>query len=174
MIAQPSFVTLVLPAALAAALAQSACDPVRSDQISALGGETNGVGPGPTHRPGQPCLLCHDGKLGNPVEFAVAGTVFRFASDRQPVSGATVTLRGADGSTFEASTNAAGNFYVLAQEWTPAYPMRVSIAGEGRSVDMKTHIGRDGSCAGCHFDPAGPDSYGHVSLVDPFADAAAP
>lgn len=151
-----------------------ACDPVRSDQIAALGGEAPGVGPGPEHRPGQPCLLCHDGKLGDPREFAVAGTVFRRADDREPASGVVVHLVGANGSTHDATTNAAGNFYVLPAQWTPAYPMFVSLDSEGIIVKMKTHIGRDGSCAGCHFDPPGPDSYGHVSLVDPFPDAGAP
>jgi hypothetical protein len=167
-----SMTALALVAILASA--GSACDPVRNDQIAALGGEVGGVGPGPSHRPGQPCLLCHDGKLGNPLEFAVAGTVFRLASTREPVSGATVTLKGADGSTYDATTNEAGNFYVEPSQWTPLYPLHVSITAEGHTVEMKTHIGRDGSCAGCHFDPAGPGSYGHVSLVDPYADAAAP
>lgn len=47
----------------------AACDPVRSDAVAALGGEAPGVPHGPTHRPGQPCLLGHS-------NFAVAGTVF--------------------------------------------------------------------------------------------------
>jgi hypothetical protein len=152
----------------------AACDPVRSDEVAALGDEAPGVGPGPSHRPGQPCLLCHDGKLGSPTEFAVAGTVFRLPTTREPVSGATVTLKGADGSSYDATTNGAGNFYVLPTQWTPSYPMHASIVAERQTVTMKTHIGRDGSCAGCHFDPAGPRSYGHVSLVDPYPDAAAP
>jgi hypothetical protein len=29
---------------------------------------------------------------------------------------------------------------------------------------MHTFIDRDGSCAGCHVDPSGPNSPGHVSL----------
>jgi hypothetical protein len=58
-------------------------------------------------------------------------------------------------------TNQAGNFYVLPSEWTPQYPVCVTID----RVPMLTLISRDGSCAGCHFDPAGPDSPGHVYLA---------
>ena len=163
--------TLVLFAALACA--HVACDPVRTNQIDALGGEAPGVGQGPHHRPGQPCLLCHDGKLGNATEFSVAGTVFRRAEDREPVEGVIIHLVGNDGSKHDVTTNAVGNFYVLPSQWMPAYPMLVSLEGDGIAVKMKTHVGRDGSCAGCHFDPPGPDSYGHVSLIDPFPDAGA-
>jgi hypothetical protein len=159
--------------ALFAALACThvACDPVRNDQIAALGDEVPGVEQGPEHRAGQPCLLCHDGKLTNAKEFSVGGTVFRRAVDREPVAGVLVHLLGADGSTHEATTNGVGNFYVRPTEWVPVYPMRVSLEAEGMVVPMRTHVGRDGSCAGCHFDPPGPGSFGHVSLVNPFPDA---
>lgn len=40
---------------------------------------------GGTHRPGQPCLLCHG--------FEVAGTVFEFADDTRGISGVRVALR---------------------------------------------------------------------------------
>ena len=162
--------------ALCTALAHAhvACDPVRNDQIAALGDEVPGVDQGPQHRPGQPCLLCHDGKLSNAKEFSVGGTVFRRPDDRAPVEGALVHLVGANGSTYDVTTNSVGNFYVRPSEWVPAYPMHVSLEADGIVVKMRTRIGRDGSCAGCHFDPPGPDSYGHVSLIDPFPDAGAP
>src|ERR1700683_3328645 len=47
------------------------CNPVLDDAIADLGPEKPGVHPGPLHRPGQPCLLCHDGALGDPQAFSV-------------------------------------------------------------------------------------------------------
>jgi hypothetical protein len=32
---------------------------------------------------------------------------------------------------------------------------------------MQSHIGSNGSCAGCHADPPGPDSPGHVYFNQP-------
>jgi hypothetical protein len=139
-----------------------ACDPVRSEAVTALGGEATNVRPGPTHRPGQPCLLCHDGALGDPVEFSVAGTVFETADDEQAAVGAHVTLTDATGTIKNQTTNAAGNFYIEAQNWRPTYPLQVSVAFDSLTVDMKTNIGRDGACASCHVDPTGPASPGHV------------
>jgi hypothetical protein len=141
------------------------CDPVRSDDIDALGGEVNGVDTGPLHRPGQPCLLCHDGAFGNPEKFNVAGTVFMKPTGTKPAKRATVELKGTDGMTFNATTNAAGNFYVSPGEFEPKFPLEVKVHYQGETITMETLIGGDGSCAGCHEDPAGPDSPGHVFVV---------
>jgi hypothetical protein len=142
-----------------------ACDPVQSDAIAALGGEAQGVRPGPLHRPGQPCLLCHDGAPGDPGEFSVAGTVFQNPADPQAARGARVELKAADGSSSTQTTNAAGNFYIPARSWQPRYPLQVSVSFESFKVSMTSNIGRDGACASCHFDPAGTDSPGHVYAI---------
>ncbi|HSO38333.1 MAG TPA: hypothetical protein VLT33_37650 [Labilithrix sp.] len=144
------------------ALALAACDPVHDDAQAALGGEAPGVRTGPLHRPGQPCTVCHDGKLGSPPEFSVAGTIFRDQADRVPLPKATVTLTGADGASFAAITNAAGNFYVEPGRFTPRYPMKTEVSYGGVTIKMTSLIGRAGACAGCHVDPAGPTSPGHV------------
>ena len=47
--------------ALAALATTCTLDPVQSEAVADLGGEAPGVAPGPLHRPGQPCLVCHDG-----------------------------------------------------------------------------------------------------------------
>jgi hypothetical protein len=146
-------------------LVAGACDPVQDSAIGALGGEAPGVRRGPLHRPGQPCLLCHDGALGDPPAFSVAGTIFDLPSSTQGVDGATVSLTDANGSSFDAVTNAAGNFYVTPAQWTPTFPLTVAVTSSGLRLTMKTDIGRDGSCAGCHIDPAGPSSPGHVCLT---------
>lgn len=146
-------------------LCVAACDPVLERGITALGGEAPGVHPGPLHRPGQPCLLCHDGAPGDPQEFSVAGTAFRTASDEQAAVGARVQLKAADGSSFTLVSNRAGNFFIEPRTWNPVYPLQVSIDYESQTVSMVSNIGRDGACAGCHVDPAGPDSPGHVFAI---------
>ncbi len=147
--------------------AAGACDPVHDAQRSSLDGETRGVPTGPLHRPGQPCLVCHDGSLGNPPKFSVAGTVYQNAGDTVALDGATVTLTAADGTTFATVTNSAGNFYVNPDDFDPSYPMHVSITYGSTTTTMQSHVGRDGSCAGCHKDPAAPDSPGHVYFNAP-------
>jgi hypothetical protein len=142
----------------------AACDPVVDDAVTALGGEPSGEHPGPMHRPGQPCLLCHDGALGDPPEFSLAGTVFQHPTGVEAAQGATVELRNADGSGFEVVTNRAGNFYLTPDHFRPHYPLEVKVHWQGEITTMHTTIGREGSCAGCHSDPAGRDSPGHVYL----------
>lgn len=143
----------------------SACDPVHSSKVASLGDEAPGSGPGPTHRPGQPCLECHDGSIG--PDFSVAGTIFERADSLTPAAGATVTLRSSNGSpAFVKTTNSAGNFYLFAGEYKPVYPMRVTVSYQGTEVQMVSPIGRAGSCATCHSDPAGNTSAGHVYIPD--------
>jgi hypothetical protein len=149
---------------VAVASASSACDPVHSDEIAALGGEAPGVKKGPLHRPGQPCQVCHDGSLGSPPEFTVAGTIFKNESDRVAAVSASVVLTSVNGATYTATTNAAGNFYVSPTQFTPAYPMSVVVISGNVTVKMTSLVGRNASCATCHFDPAGPTSAGHVFI----------
>jgi hypothetical protein len=147
---------------LSVALVVTACDPVHSDAQAALGDEAPGVRTGPLHRPGQPCTTCHDGKLGSPQEFSVAGTIFQNENDRKPAERATVLLTAADGATHEATTNAAGNFYVQPGQFTPSYPMKTAVTFQGVTVKMVSLIGRAGACADCHADPPGSTSAGHI------------
>jgi hypothetical protein len=141
------------------------CDPVWSDAVAALGGEAPGVRTGPLHRPGQPCLLCHDGALGDPEEFSVAGTVFQDPMGEQAARGAQVVLTAADGASSTQTTNEAGNFYITAGAWRPTYPLQVQVNFQSYMISMTSNIGRDGACASCHFDPAGPSSPGHVYAI---------
>lgn len=155
-------------------LSLASCDPVLDDAVAALGPETPpGVHPGPLHRPGQPCLLCHDGAFGDPRAFSVAGTVYQVPSTLEPAVGATIILTDSTGSgpPEPPVTNAAGNFYIQAQEWTPVFPLQVVIQpSQGPPVFMWSQIegGSEvlgGACATCHKDPAGPDSPGHLCLT---------
>ena len=138
-------------AALAALFACS--DPVHDAEVAALGPEDPATPPGPLHRPDQPCLVCH-GDLGPArTRFAVGGTIHQ--SDlTTPASGATVTLNDAAQNQVQATTNDAGNFYVLYTDWQPVFPITpITVVGNdpNNPATMVTHIGRDGSCGSCHF-----------------------
>jgi hypothetical protein len=142
----------------------AACaDPVREQAIAALGGEAEGVEPGPLHRPGQPCLVCHDSGKASP--FSVAGTIYARAEGRAPVNRVTVQLIDSQGRHFDALTNCAGNFLVRPDEFTPHYPLWVTVAVGDQKIDMESPVFRDGSCASCHGDPKGPASAGHAYLL---------
>lgn len=144
--------------------ALAACDPVHDDRMAALGDEAPNVGPGPFHRPGQPCTTCHDGKLGSPREFSVAGTIFKNETGSEPAEGATVTLTTADGASFKKLTNSAGNFYFEPHEVTPRYPMKTEVSYGTITVKMDSLIGRAGACADCHTEPARATSPGHIFI----------
>ena len=136
----------------------AACDPVHSQAIDDLGDEAPGVRRGPGHRPGQPCIVCHDGSLGSPRGFSVAGTIFVDQTFTDPLSadwavGATVTMVDFAGRTYTTEAVDHGNFYVTPQEFQPTYPMTVSVTYQGTTVKMTSLVGRDGSCAGCHVLP---------------------
>jgi hypothetical protein len=156
-------------------------DPLHQQRVDALGGEAAGVSPGATHRPGQPCLTCHGGQGPADAEFSVAGTIFQTAERGSPgLAGGTVILNDSNDATIQAATNEAGNFYLKTSEWAPAFPLHditLDYAGiKPPRPKMHTRIGRDGSCAMCHFDPSDPEKLadrttpGHVYLVLEAAD----
>lgn len=154
--------------------AWSCGDPVHDTRVGSLGGEKSGVPTGPTHRSGQPCLACHGGQGPAELELSVAGTIYQTAApDSPPLEGATVTVFDATqladgGAPRTAVTNAAGNFFFRGTEWLPVYPLhdvRVTFPGVDAPTTMHTTVGRDGSCASCHFDPKGSATHGHVYLV---------
>ena len=130
-------------------------DPVNSAQRAALGPEDPSVPKGELHRPGQPCLVCHD--------FAAAGTVYQ-EDLVTPFEGATVTLVDAVGSEASATTNSAGNFVVRKSDWKPTFPVGTYTDGNGNTIygvtvvgsdpnntaQMITAVGRDLGCNSCH------------------------
>jgi len=148
----------------------AACgDPVRDDKVSALGGEVAGVPRGELHRGGQPCVLCHsEGSEAPP--FAMAGTVYRDVNSRVPVAGISVAVVDSSKTTYRAVTNCAGNFFMRADQISLQFPVWISLRAsppDGMIVrDMDSPIYREGSCAGCHSDPIGSASAGHVYAID--------
>ena len=160
-------------------------DPVHDDRVDALGKEAPGVPPGPLHRPGQPCLLCHDGRGPGNDEFSVAGTVYQFKDSDVPLSDAIVLLLDSrtcpptkpDCNRFATATNCAGNFFVDSHDFAPVRPMWVSLVYGGIAVPMSSPMFRTGSCADCHHDPPSSDSVGHVYFAPttiPFPPSGCP
>lgn len=132
---------------IAAAIACT--DPVHQERVAALGEEAAGTPPGPLHRPGQPCLVCHGPEGPAETEYAIAGTVYRSPSDPGPVEGAEIVVRDANGARHRALTNAAGNFTIDASD-APRFPVYVEVQNNDVITHMTTPINRDGSCASCH------------------------
>jgi hypothetical protein len=166
--AGPSQLAVTTLAALSVA-AVSCYDPVHDQEVAALGPEAPGVPQGPTHRPGQPCNVCHGGIGPANLRFSVAGTVYLYALGSPPPAAvnAQVQLEDVTGRSWHSTTNSAGNFYVLQSDWAPNYPMSVPavIDSTGKINQlMGTLDNREGSCAACHTSTPGPDSAGPVYL----------
>lgn len=128
----------------------------------------------PEHRPGQPCLLCHD--------FAIAGTVYRRASDRTGLEGAEVDVEDDAGHKFVALTNRAGNFIVRVEgdgpsprqrsrgqldiPFKPVFPLSIVVRAGGVEATMESLAWRQGSCAGCHGPTVEADSAGKIYVIE--------
>jgi hypothetical protein len=146
-------------------------DPVPQAKIDDLPPEKGT--PSATHRPGEPCLLCHSKYVGAEPELALGGTIYKIdpmTAGLAPAPAVLVTITDSTGDTRSSCTNAAGNFFIKKEDWDQlTYPLKIT-AGQRR---MNSIVGRDGSCATCHQLPtadrpgtgAGRDSAG-VVLVD--------
>lgn len=145
------FLTLIL----------AACggDPVRDRAEEALGPEAPGESTGPKHRAGQPCTTCHRDD-GPARAFAIGGTIFVAPTDKRGAEGIVVVLADRNGSKRQATTNDVGNFFIASEDWSPAFPIGVTLYEGGVALAMKSGIAREGSCAKCHSDPASPTSAG--------------
>jgi hypothetical protein len=149
---------LLVPLLFAAGGASSSCaNPVHSDAVDAQGGEAPGVREGPTHRPGQPCLVCHGGDGPGP-DFSFGGTIYATRAGKEALPGVTVVLRDATGTERRETTNEVGNFYITKDTWSPTMPVLVRLEYTPRgqktiTSEMVSRVGGNGGCAYCHFDP---------------------
>lgn len=167
-----NFLCLKVPGAsrkflsIGAACALWACaDPVHDEAVAALGAETPGVSPGPLHRPGQPCVLCHSAKGGD-SEFSLAGTVYVDAPSQTPIEDVNVRVVDSQNRRFVARTNCAGNFFITPEEFAPDFPIWLGLDRGDILRDMDTPVYREASCSGCHTDPKNLSSPGHVYLIE--------
>lgn len=184
--------TLMLGATLCAtSLGSCVMDPVHDSLVKSLGPDTD-LPESEYHRSGQPCVECHSYKGPAKNKFVVGGTLYYLPDDGKtapvPVDGAEITILDARGSLIRVRSNCRGNFFVRACSGTcPFYgpqeyaqyadvyfPFFVSVSKqtEGGYKAMNGHVGRDGSCAGCHKDPPFYDSPGHVFLFSNPGDIA--
>jgi hypothetical protein len=141
-------------------------DTTHEDAVQALGPEAPGVPPGPLHRPGQPCITCHGGSGPAKQQFSIGGTVYKVQGLADPAEGAIVQIEDVAGTFWNATTNAAGNFYVALSDFAPHYPTSMQVtSADGMSTQaMASFASRDGSCADCHTSQRGPTSPGPVYL----------
>lgn len=153
----------------------SAClneDPLHTNAVNALGPEAANIPQGQYHRAGQPCGVCHGAEGPANTQFALAGTVFFGpGSTSNPVGVGNVTIQFLDDaqSMFSVQTNCVGNFWVSPSDWTPQFPVLVSIAGAPQgttlTATMQSHIGRDPSCGNCHQYPTNLNYYETPGLI---------
>lgn len=140
-------------------------DPVLTARIAALGPEDPDVPVGPLHRPGQPCVDCHRaGSTASPV-FSFAGTVYEKEGETTPLQDAEVVLTDKTGQKQTARTNEAGNFFVNASDYSPEFPVWVTVQKDDNDIDMESPIFREGSCGACHLPKPERDSAGPVFLI---------
>ncbi len=143
----------VLAIVAAATLGWStACtDPVLDQRIADQGNEIDGIDKGEFHRAGSRCVACHQESgeaSGSP--FSLAGTVFAQPLRDVGVGDVAILLTDADGTKYTAKTNCVGNFFVKPSEWAPKFPVLVAIEKNGVRRSMRSPVGRDADCAGCH------------------------
>ncbi len=145
------------------ALLCSACIGITNDDRArdALGPEY--TEPGPRHRAGQPCLLCHSDIYGQSPYFAVAGTVYQL-DGVSGAGGVQVQLVDATGDEFIAITNDVGNFFVREREWSPTFPLSADLNDGVNRIGMRSPISREGSCAACHSAPMSATSAGPIVI----------
>lgn len=143
--------------ALVVCLPSCSSDPVKSHLIESLGGEAPGVPEGPLHRAGQPCVACHQESGPADTVFSLAGTVYQDPTSTKPLPDARIHFIDASGKTYDTGANCAGNFFVMAADYSPSWPVWTSVIfgvadGQPVEVPMESPIYREGSCAMCHQD----------------------
>jgi hypothetical protein len=151
------------------ALLSVACsDPIHDQLVASLGPENPAIPPGPNHRAGQPCLACHGDSGPAAQPFTIGGTVYAKQYLPQPAPGAHVQVEDQEGHSTIIVANAVGNFYTSAPAFQPTYPIHMTVAAadySGVPSIMVSASNREGSCATCHYNPAGPNSPGPLFVL---------
>lgn len=82
--------------------------------------------------------------------FSLSGTVYRATRGEEPERDLTVRVLDAEGNQLRLTTNEAGNFFLAAEDQQPTYPLWVKLERAEQTVEMRSAISRESSCAGCH------------------------
>ena len=104
---------------------------------------------------------------------SVAGTVFRDPDNAFPVDGVEVLLTDAAKRSFVTRTNCAGNFYAYESDYSPTFPVWVTVRRGDSVLAMESPMNKDGNCASCHKATKSPTSPGHVYVEESLTKAAA-
>lgn len=102
--------------------------------------------------PGEACIACHTAEHEGP-DYVAAGTVFTAydePDDCNGAEGAVVRLTDAEGTTFEATANEAGNFYFSARSTALVAPYVAEVEFADGTVAAMSGEQDDGDCNGCH------------------------
>jgi len=165
---------LVFGGAASSITAGSSCalDPVHDSSVKALGDEDGEFPPGPYHRAGQACTVCHGGQGPAKSTFFMAGTIFMSPGTRDEAGRvaqkAEIRIRDANNPMYYkcVRANCRGNFYVTSREFPSGitFPVKVSVSQGTQERVMNSLIGREPSCGACHKRPGFFDSPGQVYL----------
>lgn len=113
---------------------------------------TGGNEESPLMNPGEACIACHTAEREGP-QFAIAGTVFTNfdePDDCNGVDSATVRITDANGATYEARSNRAGNFFLDARSNPIATPYFAEVVFGDGTVATMGGARESGDCNGCH------------------------
>jgi hypothetical protein len=86
---------------------------------------------------------------------------------KQGAMSAVVHVEDIIGQFYSATTNSAGNFYVVPAQFAPHFPIQMNVTSSDGAITqtMLSVSARDGSCADCHVDPQSSRSPGPVYLA---------
>lgn len=115
-------------------------------------------------RPGENCLVCHDGSDREAPKFTVAGTAFA-SSNAAATAGlgdVTVIITDTNGTETRLTTNAAGNFYTSK---AITAPFTAAVERNGQRIEMQS--AQSGDCASCHANPPAGGAPGRVYAPAP-------
>ena len=105
----------------------------------------------PKMHPGSNCVDCHDDEDDAP-ELAIAGTVyadFTASEECAGVEGVEVVVTDETGESVRLETNAAGNFYLRADEMPLSTPLTAKVRHEGETRVMMGQV-HNPNCSNCH------------------------
>ncbi len=149
-------------------------DPVHDGAVKALGDEDPNIPPGPYHRQGQPCNVCHDVQGPADSKFALSGTIFWGPTNNIGVDQGFVRIVDANGAKKCFVTNCKGNFFVRPEQVPKlTFPILVSVEKPPAYRAMTGRIGRERACSNCHKNPRFFDSPGQVRMVNSEAEVPA-
>lgn len=150
-------------AGLALTLLVVACGPTEPDECLSGSAWTGGNEESPLMNPGEACIACHQAEDEGP-EYTFAGTVYEGLdepNDCNGLSGATVEVIDADGASFTATTNSAGNFFLNASDLV--FPVTATVTDGTRTATMVT-AQASGDCNTCHSAAGSDGAPGRIAL----------